>query len=62
MMLIFDDCAAKIKSFVKTSDTLKEIFYNGRHWYFSLVLTAQDDKEIETELRKNTAVSIFTNA
>ena len=60
IMLIVDDCAASIKKWVKESTTLKDIFYNGRHYYITIIITAQDDKEIDSELRKNTMISFFT--
>lgn len=61
IMLVFDDCASIFKKWVRESPSIKEIFYNGRHYNITLILTAQDDKEIDTELRKNSAVSIFTS-
>jgi hypothetical protein len=61
IMIIFDDCASKFKKWVKDSTIIKEMFYNGRHYYITLIISAQDDKEIESELRKNAKVSIFTS-
>lgn len=61
-MIIFDDCASSFKKWVKASTEIKELFFNGRHYYTSLVITAQDDKEIDSGLRKNAMVSIFTTA
>ncbi len=61
-MLIVDDCASNIKKWLKESTTLKEIFYNGRHSNISMVITSQDDKEIDSEIRKNATVNIFTTA
>jgi hypothetical protein len=62
MLLIFDDCAANFKKWAKSAPSIKEIFYNGRHYKITLIITAQDDKEIDPELRKNAIVSIFTAA
>lgn len=62
VMIIFDDCASKFKKWVKESTIIKEMFYNGRHYYITQIISAQDDKEIESELRKNAIVSIFTTA
>jgi predicted ATP-binding protein involved in virulence len=59
-MLIFDDCASKFKTWVRDSTTIKEMIYNGRHYYITQVISAQDDKEIDSELRKNAMVSAFT--
>lgn len=59
-LIIFDDCASKFKAWVKESTSIKEMFYNGRHYYITQIITAQDDKEIDSELRKNALVSMFT--
>jgi hypothetical protein len=59
-LLIFDDCAAVFKKWVKESPTIKTLFYAGRHDYITFIITTQDDKEIDSELRKNSKVSIFT--
>ena len=62
IMLILDDCASKFKSLYKKSSAIKEIFYEGRHYFFTTIISSQDDKEIDSELRKNTTISIFTTA
>lgn len=62
IVLILDDCASKFKIMAKKSSAIKEIFYEGRHYFITLIISAQDDKEIDSELRKNTTVSIFTTA
>lgn len=60
-LLIFDDCASVFKKWSKESTVMKEIFYNGRWYYITIIITAQDDKEIDAELRKNAMVSFFTS-
>jgi len=62
IMLILDDCASKFKKLYKQSTAIKEIFYEGRHYFFTTIISSQDDKEIDSELRKNTSVSIFTTS
>lgn len=62
LMLILDDCASKFKKLYKKSSAIKEIFYEGRHYFFTLIISSQDDKEVDSELRKNTSVSVFTTA
>jgi hypothetical protein len=62
VILILDDCASKFKKMYKKSSAIKEIFYEGRHYFFTTIISSQDDKEIDSELRKNTSVSIFTTA
>lgn len=62
IMLILDDCASKFKKLYKKSSAIKEIFYEGRHYFFTTLIAAQDDKEIDSELRKNTHLSMFTTS
>lgn len=62
IMLILDDCASTFKKLYKKSTAIKEIFYEGRHYFFTTIISSQDDKEIDSELRKNTTISIFTTA
>jgi len=60
VMVVFDDCASKFKQWCKESTIIKEMFYEGRHYYITLVITTQSDKEVVSELRANTSISIFT--
>lgn len=62
VMIICDDCASTFKKMYKQTTAIKEIFYEGRHYHFTTIISAQDDKEIDSELRKNTSISIFTTA
>jgi hypothetical protein len=62
LILILDDCASKFKKLYKKSTAIKEIFYEGRHYFFTTIISSQDDKEIDSELRKNTTISIFTTS
>jgi hypothetical protein len=59
-VLVLDDCASKFKKWCRESDAMKQIFYEGRHYYITLIITAQADNEILPELRKNTSVIAFT--
>jgi hypothetical protein len=58
--LILDDCASKFKKWTRESSIISELFYNGRHSYVTQFISLQDDKEIDSQLRKNALVSIFT--
>lgn len=62
VMFILDDCASTFKKLYKKTTAIKEIFYEGRWYHFTTIISAQDDKEIDSELRKNTTISIFTTA
>jgi hypothetical protein len=56
-----DDCASRFKTWVKKSTIIKQIFYEFRHNGGTTIMTAQNDKEIDSEYRKNVMVSIFTD-
>lgn len=60
VLLILDDCAASFKKWTKESNIIGEIFYNGRHSFITQIISAQDDKLIDSELRKNALATIFT--
>ena len=49
IMLILDDCASQFKKWYKKSSIIKQIFYEGRWRFFTTVITAQDDKEIDSD-------------
>lgn len=61
VVLVWDDVASRFKEWAKLSPEITEIFYNGRHYYITQIISTQNDKEINSELRKNTRVSIFTD-
>jgi len=60
ILIVFDDCASLFKKWAKKNDIIKRIFYEGRHYHITIIVSSQDDKEIESEYRKNTIVTIFT--
>ena len=62
ILLVFDDCASAFKKWVKESKSVSEMFYNGRHYFITQIISSQDDTEINAELRKNALVSIFTTS
>jgi energy-coupling factor transporter ATP-binding protein EcfA2 len=61
IVLVWDDVASKFKEWAKASPEVNEIFYNGRHYFITQIISTQTDKQIDSELRKNTRVSIFTD-
>jgi hypothetical protein len=61
LLLIFDDCAATLKPFFN-KDVFRKLFYQNRHSHISVIICCQDDTDLPTNLRKNTYVSIFTDA
>lgn len=67
LCLIIDDCSEKfqgwMKMFKKNEDNpIEAIFYKNRHNYLTLIFAAHDDKLVNTELRKNSRVTIYTNS
>jgi hypothetical protein len=67
LMIIIDDCTDKFGmwwSYFKKSEVnpFKSIFFEGRHNYITLVFAAHDDKNVDTELRKNSRTTIYTTS
>lgn len=61
VLLLMDDCASEFKGWSRNTNSIKRIFYAGRQKFFTTIITTQDDKEIDSELRKNAMVNIFTS-
>ncbi len=59
ILLIVDDCAASIKEWRDLTET-KQLFFQGRHFKVTTVLTMQNESIIPVPLRTNAHVSIFT--
>lgn len=59
ILLIFDDCASSSKEWGKFSE-LKELFFNGRHYHITTIISLQDDKLLPPDIRKNAFINIFT--
>jgi hypothetical protein len=59
LLLIIDDCAASIKEWRDLEET-KKLFFQGRHFKVTTVLTMQNEAILSPALRSNAHVSIFT--
>lgn len=59
ILLIVDDCAARIKEWKDLTET-KELFFQGRHMRTTVVLTMQSESLIPPPLRINAHINIFT--
>jgi hypothetical protein len=59
IVLIFDDCTDLIKKH-RNSSVMQKLFYQGRHSKITALIACHTDKALEAELKKNAAVSIFT--
>jgi len=60
LILILDDCTHLIKKF-KSSEIMQQLFYQGRHSGITLIFACHTDKALDAELKKNAAMSIFTD-
>jgi len=59
LLLIFDDCAASFKNWGKLTG-VNELFFNGRHFYVTTIMSFQSDTILPPDLRSNAFTSIFT--
>lgn len=60
-IIIFDDCASQIKK-IQGSALFKNYVYMNRHVNVTTIIAAQDDTNIDTDIRKNAFQSIFCTA
>jgi energy-coupling factor transporter ATP-binding protein EcfA2 len=58
-MLIIDDAAFSAKTWCKYH-AIQELFFNGRHYHITFMIAFQDDKLLDSSLRKNAFINIFT--
>jgi hypothetical protein len=58
-VVVFDDCGAELKKFQK-EEVVKKIIFQGRHSCINLILTLQDDIGLDSAIKKNSFVNIFT--
>lgn len=64
MVLILDDCSSDFKK-IKSKEgksVLEKMFFQNRWAYLTVLIGVHDDKLLDSELRKNAFVSIFTTA
>ena len=61
LLLVFDDCAAQLKSFFN-KDIFRCLFYQNRHCFITVIISCQDDTDLPANLRKNAFISFFTEA
>ncbi len=60
LLLILDDCASD-RAWQK-SEVVKKLFYQGRNYYFTSLISFQGDKDITPEIRRQGHISMFTTA
>ncbi len=61
IMLVFDDCASAMKEWTKKYPSILETIYNGRHFFVTVIITAQSDTSIDNKVRMNATVSFYTD-
>lgn len=66
VLVIFDDAMTEIGEMIKEGKKQKQpviqnFFYKGRHAHITSFYTFQNDKGLDSELRKNAFISLFTN-
>lgn len=59
LLIILDDAAVSANVWAKYQE-IKEMFFNGRHHKITFMISFQDDKLLESSLRKNAFINIFT--
>lgn len=59
-LVVFDDVSPQLKK-LKTKPIVGEYFTRARHRFLTVVVGLHDDKYIDSELRKNAHISIFTS-
>lgn len=59
LLIVFDDCAADLKA-ILNRDIFRRFFYQNRHSFITIIVTAQDDTDVAANLRKNAYISFFT--
>lgn len=60
LVLIMDDCASD-KAWQK-SEVVKKLFYQGRNYHFTSIISFQGDKDITPEMRRQAHIAMFTTA
>jgi len=60
-VVVLDDCGAILKKFQK-EEVVKKIIFQGRHSHINLILTLQDDLNLDSSIKKNAFVSVFTTS
>jgi energy-coupling factor transporter ATP-binding protein EcfA2 len=59
ILILIDDCMASIKEWKDLEET-KKLFYQGRHYFVTTLISAQNDTSIPPPFRMNSHISLFT--
>lgn len=60
IIIVFDDCGSVFTKKIQKNKTIQKIFFQGRHSYITTIFVFQDDLNLESSLRKNSFINIFT--
>lgn len=60
-VVVLDDCGAILKKFQK-EEVVKKIIFQGRHNFINIILTLQDDLNLDSSIKKNAFVNVFTTS
>jgi hypothetical protein len=60
-VVVLDDCGAILKKFQK-EEVVKKIMFQGRHIFINLIITLQDDMYLDSSIKKNAFVNVFTTS
>lgn len=65
ILVIFDDAATELKTLVRkgkkeNNNVIHDFFFKGRHFNITHFYSFQDDSNLDTDIKKNAFISIFT--
>lgn len=60
-VIVLDDCGAILKKFQK-EEVVRKIMFQGRHNFINIILTLQDDLNLDSSIKKNAFINIFTTS
>jgi hypothetical protein len=66
VLIVFDDAMTEIQALIKkgrasNDNVILDFFFKGRHAYITHFYAFQDDNRLESEIKKNAFISIFTS-
>ena len=66
LLNLYDDCQSEIKALIKlgkkkNTEVIKDVFFKGRHIKSTNFFCLQDDSNLDSDLRKNAHMNVFTN-
>lgn len=62
IFIVFDDCSAAIRKWATKMPSFREIFFNGRHIFITIVITGHTVASILPDLRTNATFTFCTSS